>query len=86
MANQQPSGQGRNANNNSGARSKRISFDSKWLIYFVIILSVIITTVCLNANRNNDSISKITGTIDADNGDTKINWERFPTKEIELTE
>lgn len=86
MANQQPSGQGRNANNNSGARSKRISFDPKWLIYFVIILSVIITTICLNVNRNNDSVSKITGIIDADNGDTKINWERFPTKEIELTE
>lgn len=64
----------------------RRNFDSKWLILFVILLSVIITTAMLNFSHTDNTSNKIAGTIETDNGDFKIDWDRYPTTEIELTE
>ena len=64
--------------------AKNLSFDSRWLILFVIILSVTITTVMMNNNHNDNTANQITSTIDADNGDLKINWDLYPTTNIEL--
>ena len=58
----------------------------KWLIFFVIILSVLLTTWYMNANHIDNTVNKITNTIDVDNGDTDINWERYPTSDINLSD
>ena len=49
----------------------------------VILLTV---AVVLNVNHANNSSTKVEGTISADNGDSKINWNRYPTTDIELSE
>lgn len=58
----------------------------KWLIFFVVILSVLTTTALMNSNHADNTASKITNTIDLDNGDTEINWDRYPTSDINLSE
>lgn len=67
-------------------RERKRSFDSKWLVLVIIIIPVILTTVMLNKNHTDDSANKINGTISADNGDLKIDWSRYPTSSIELSE
>ena len=59
---------------------------NKWVIIFVIMLSVIITTIMMNANHTDNSISGVTSGINTDNGDTDINWERYPTANINLSD
>lgn len=61
----------------------------KFLRYFfagALILSVLGFAIVLNLNSNKSDASKITGTIKTDNGDLKINWDRYPTTDIELSE
>lgn len=41
--------------------------------------------IVLNASHQTGTSSKITGTIITDNGDLKINWDRYPTYEVEIT-
>lgn len=50
-------------------------FDSRWVILLVIIVSVVTTTIIMNNEHTNNNATKVTNTIEADNGDLKINWE-----------
>ncbi len=57
------------------------------LIFVGILLAVLlVATIILNNNRVDNSSTKAEGTISADNGDAKINWSRYPTTDIELSE
>lgn len=61
-------------------------FDPRWLVACLAAVVVLGAAVALNVERTDDSATKVTGTIKTDNGDTKINWDRYPTYEIELSE
>ncbi|MBR2753622.1 carbohydrate-binding domain-containing protein [Candidatus Saccharibacteria bacterium] len=61
-----------------------MKFDKRWLILFVIIVSAVCTTIYLNQNHSNDTITE--EYLDVDNGDQKINWDKYPTTDIRLTE
>lgn len=61
-------------------------FDARWLLLLVIIIAVVITTIMMNNNHSDDNVNKISGSIITDNGDLKINWDKYPTTDIELEE
>ena len=68
--------------------SSKLSFkmDSKWLLIFVVLLSVVITSVMMNTTHNNqENHSAMSNSIDIDNGDLKINWNRFTYHDIDLS-
>ena len=52
----------------------------------VLLVGALIAAIVINASSTVEDASKITGTIKVDNGDEKINWDRYPTYEIELSE
>lgn len=58
-----------------------------WLSGAIILILLVVLAVVLNLNHshNGDNANNIAGTIDTDNGDTKINWERYPAYTITLT-
>lgn len=58
----------------------------QWIILGIIIIGVTVAAVFLNNTAEDKTAEKITGAIDVDNGDLKINWDRYPTYEIELTD
>ena len=61
----------------------------KKLRYFfagALALSILGLVIALNSRSANDTASKVTGTINVDNGDLKINWDRYPTNDVELSE
>lgn len=58
--------------------------DSRWLIIFVIILSVIITASLMNANHEIDTTTRIENTINVDDSDLSINWDRYPITGVTL--
>ena len=60
--------------------------DSRWVILLVIIISVVTTTIIMNNEHTNNNATKVTSTIETDNGDLKINWNKYPTTDIELSE
>ncbi|MBQ9017932.1 carbohydrate-binding domain-containing protein [Candidatus Saccharibacteria bacterium] len=49
-------------------------------------IALVATGVVLNLNHAPTGSGKITGTITTDNGDLKINWDRYPTYEVNLNE
>lgn len=70
----------------SGANAApRMKFDKRWLFAGLLIIIVLITAVMINANHN-ANISTSTESLDIDNGDLKINWERYSVTDIELAE
>ena len=57
----------------------------KWAIIVVVLLSVLITACIMNANHYDNTTGQINNTINIDNGDTKINWGRYSSTDIELS-
>ena len=64
--------------------TKRVNFSSDWLILFVVIIASLTTTIIMNLNHVDDGVNKVEGTISADNGDQKINWDRYRTTNVVL--
>ena len=56
------------------------------LLAGIALIALLAVAVFLNFNHTNNSSTKVEGTISADNGDSKINWSRYPTADVELTE
>lgn len=56
-----------------------------WILA-IILLVALISAVLANVNHTNHNANKVIGTIDIDNGDQKINWNRYVTTEIELAD
>ena len=62
------------------------NFDIRWLITVVLFAIVTVVAILINPNHIVNDTNKLTGTIDIDNGDLDINWNHYPTTDIELTE
>ena len=63
----------------------KLKFDSKWLILFVVLVSVTTMTILMNKTKDS-TVDTITSTIEIDNDDTTVDWDALPTKYIELNE
>ena len=68
------------------AETYKFEFDKKWLLILVVILGALIAAIFLNTNVSKTNISQVTGTISTDEGDLKIDWDRYSTYEVELFE
>lgn len=66
--------------------NKRKTFDIRWLVLLVILTAVFASTLYLNLVHTDNSIDKVSSTIDIDNGDLDIDWNRYPTYDIELSD
>lgn len=66
----------------------RVDFGAgaKWAVLFVAILASVFTTVILNDQANKNNASIVEGTINIDNGDSKIDWNRFTSYDIDLSD
>lgn len=58
--------------------------DFKIIILIGIIIATLIFAITINNIFTNNDATKVIGTIDADNGDLKINWDRYKTFDINL--
>ena len=61
---------------------EKMHFDWRWLLVVPVMLVAIIIAAVINNNLGTDVAS--VDTIDIDDGDLKINWNKFPTYDIEL--
>lgn len=59
---------------------------NKWqnITIITIVLIVVVLSVVVNIQYEKEGLSKVAETINIDNGDQSINWERYPTFEITL--
>ena len=60
--------------------------DSKWLFVGGIMIFAIVTTAIINYLSVDRTSNKIIGAIDTDNGDLEINWNNYPTTDVDLTD
>lgn len=65
---------------------KRPCPDLRWLIVVIILVPLIIAAVIINSNHTVDDSSKLVSSLNIDNGDLKINWDEYPTYEINLSD
>ena len=56
----------------------------KWLSFCLILVLTLIITVFINQKHSPENIEKITNSIEADDSDLDINWDRYQTVNIEL--
>ncbi len=63
-----------------GAKSEK-----KWSAVFVLLIMALAIGIWLNVNSNDNSATKTAGLVNIDNGDLKINWNRYTTTDIELS-
>ena len=69
------------------SRKLELNLDAKWLLIGVVLVISVIVTMVANTNHNKqDATSVVEGTIDVDDGDLKINWNRFTYHDIELSD
>ncbi|MBR3052017.1 carbohydrate-binding domain-containing protein [Candidatus Saccharibacteria bacterium] len=59
--------------------------DYRWLIIVLIIIVAIIATSVANSQYNPDTTTRLETALDIDNGDLKVDWDKYPTTDIELT-
>ena len=68
--------------------SRNFELDWKWVGTTIVLLGLLIgIAVAINVNHghNGDNAANIAGTINIDNGDSKINWDRYPSYNVELS-
>ncbi len=65
---------------------KSHKFEWKWLIAGGLFIVALIIAIVANINVTDNSTNKISNSIAIDNSDLKINWERYQTVDIKLTE
>ena len=58
--------------------------DKRWLFAGLVIIVVLAGAIAINMSHKNVPTS--TSSLDIDNGDLKINWDRYSTIDIELSE
>lgn len=67
---------------------KTLDFEWKWVASAVVLVGLMVgvaVAVNMNYDHNGDNASNIDGSLKIDNGDQKINWERYPTYDVELS-
>ena len=60
--------------------------DKRWLLAGALLLIIVIVGIVINQNHEIKDSTKFASTMDIDNGDQKINWNRYATTDVELTE
>ncbi len=58
--------------------------DLRWLLVGIIIIILLIVTASISYSQPNADTATITSSLDIDNGDLKINWNQYPTTNINL--
>ncbi|MBQ3473829.1 carbohydrate-binding domain-containing protein [Candidatus Saccharibacteria bacterium] len=61
-------------------------FNSRWLFLVILLLAILIATLIINLNKTNNFAERVIGTVTVDNGDEKINWGRYQTVNVNLTD
>ena len=61
-------------------------FDPRWLAIGGLTAVALTATIVINAHRQIINSEKIEKTINVDNGDLKINWDRYKTYDVELSD
>lgn len=59
---------------------------NKWWVVILLMIIVLVGAIFINSSKETDDASVLENTIDIDNGDQKINWDMYPTTDIELSE
>lgn len=59
--------------------------DKRWLLAGILVAGALVAGIVINNNYETNNIAS-TSALDIDNGDLKINWERYSTTNIELAE
>ncbi len=67
-------------------RTRERDFNYKWIILILVLIIVTGLTSIINLKKDSDSAEKLDGTIAIDNGDEKIDWNRYQTFEVNLNE
>ncbi|MBR2803428.1 carbohydrate-binding domain-containing protein [Candidatus Saccharibacteria bacterium] len=66
---------------------ERNSNTAQWLVLMVVLISVLTTAIIVNNSAPSaDPANSAVSAMDIDNGDLKINWDRYNTYEINLSE
>jgi len=63
-------------------------FDWYWLLIGGVAATALVAALIINfsyTDTDTDTASEVANTITTDNGDLKINWDRYPTYDVELT-
>ena len=60
--------------------------DGRWSLVIAIIIIVVAVAIGLNVHHAINGSDKIISAIQTDNGDSNINWSRYPTVDVELSE
>ena len=64
----------------------RSRFEWRWLILVVAFAAVLAVAIMLNTNTTDNSVSKLLGGIKTDNSDLNVNWERYQSIDVKLSE
>lgn len=62
------------------------NYTIKYILLGLALIVVLIAAFIINENHKTTSSDMVAGTINVDNGDLKINWDRYDTYDIELSE
>ena len=68
------------------ADSSDKKIDKRWLWAIAATVALLIIGVVVNINHGTTGPTATTSALDIDNGDLKINWDRYATTNLELTE
>ena len=68
------------------SKNLRQRFDFRWFFVLVLLIVAMVVGILLNINSNDNNPSKIAGLVNIDNGDQKINWDRYTLTELNLIE
>ena len=67
-------------------RKNNQEFDKRWILITFITIAILIIGIVFNSKSSDNDATKVAGLMNIDNGDSKINWNRYSAKNIELNE
>lgn len=70
----------------SNTKRERKKPDLRWLFAALVLIIAIVAAVVANTDYTRTDSTKFANVLDVDNGDLKINWDRYQTVNIELSE
>ena len=60
--------------------------DKSWIIIIIVLIAVLTSTTVINLIHEKTNSGKIENNISTDNGDLKINWDKYNKYDVELKE
>ena len=74
------------SNNSSkkSMRQRKISFDWRWPLLLIAFTCIFIIALSLNNDHTDNGYTELTRAIDIDDSDSRINWDRYQTVNVEL--